>query len=179
MTANDQYLKEVFPLPPLVAYKRPPNIKDKLIRSKVPPQTSLRPQRVIPGMTKCNNCPIQTGKTVKSTANNFKTEINRPVNCQTRNILYCITCDRCSQQYIGESERTLQDRFSEHKGYVNNSNQSKATGEHFSKNGHKILDMQVTIIEKIFSSVEAVRIEREKHFIEQMNTKHKGLNRKT
>ena len=33
---QDPYLAEIFPLPPLVAYKRPPNIKDKLIRAKIP-----------------------------------------------------------------------------------------------------------------------------------------------
>ena len=33
---QDPRLKEVFPAPPLVAYKRPQNIKEKLIRSKVP-----------------------------------------------------------------------------------------------------------------------------------------------
>ena len=35
----DPRLKEIFPDPPLVAYKRPQNIRDKLIRSKVPQTT--------------------------------------------------------------------------------------------------------------------------------------------
>ena len=94
MVASDPHLKEVFPLPPLVAYKRPQNIRDKLVRSKIP-TTIPRPKRVIPGMSKCNNCPIcpfvKEGKVVKSTATNFNIEINRQVNCHTRNILYCIT----------------------------------------------------------------------------------------
>ena len=55
---QDPYLAEVFPLPPLVAYKRPPNIKDKLIRAKVPEQPPLRPKRNLTGIKKCNNCPI-------------------------------------------------------------------------------------------------------------------------
>ena len=41
---QDPRLKEVFPAPPLVAYKRPQNIKEKLIRSKVPPHTKWRTQ---------------------------------------------------------------------------------------------------------------------------------------
>ena len=57
MVAGDQHLKEAFPLPPLVAYKRPPNIRDKIIRSKVP-ETLKRAKRSVPGMSKCNNCPI-------------------------------------------------------------------------------------------------------------------------
>ena len=183
MVGGDPYLKEVFPLPPLVAYKRPSNIKDKLIRSKVPSTNNQRPKRIVPGMTKCNNCPIcpfvTVGKTVKSTASGYRVDINRPVNCQSKNILYCVSCDKCTQQYVGESERTLQERFSEHKGYASNRILSKATGLHFSQNGHKVSDMKVTVLEKIFSTDGAVRKEREKHYIQEINTKYKGLNRKS
>ena len=55
---SDPHLKEIFPLPPLVAYKRPANIKEKLIRSKVPPVRSERPKRKQPGCKKCNKCKI-------------------------------------------------------------------------------------------------------------------------
>ena len=37
---KDPHLAETFPSPPLVAYRRPPNIRDKLVRS--PPQTQER-----------------------------------------------------------------------------------------------------------------------------------------
>ena len=105
-------------------------------------------------MTKCNDCPIcpfvKEGKTVKSTATKCSVDINRPVNCLTKNILYCITCEKCGLQYIGESERTLRERFSEHKGYVVNNKLTKATGEHFNSKGHKASDMRVTVLEKKF-----------------------------
>ena len=39
--------------------------------------------------------------------------------------------------------------------------------------------MKVTILEKIFSSDEAIRKEREKFYIMKMNTKYKGLNKKS
>ena len=131
-------------------------------------------------MTKCNNYPIcpfvQEGKSVRSTVSNYTVDINQQVNCQTRNILYCISCAKCSIQYVGESERTLQDRFSEHKGYAINKKVNKATGQHFNMKGHKVSDMRVSIIEKIFSQDAAIRKEREKFFIMKMNTKYKGLN---
>ena len=180
MVTNDPYLKEVFPLPPLVAYKRPQNIKEKLIRSKIPSSPMKRPKRIIPGMTKYNNCPIcpfvQEGKSVRSTVSNYTVDINQQVNCQTRNILYCISCAKCSIQYVGESERTLQDRFSEHKGYAINQEVNKATGQHFNLKGCKVSDMRVSIIEKIFSQDAAIKKEREKFYIMKMNTKYKGLN---
>ena len=183
MTNNDPYLKEVFPLPPLVAYKRPQNIKDKLIRSKIPSKIVKRPKRIIPGMKKCNNCPIcpfiKEGKTSRSTGSKYTVDINTQVNCQTKNLIYCITCEKCKIQYIGESERTLQDRFSEHRGYVLNEKLNTATGQHFNQRGHKISDMKVNIVEKIFSQDIAVRKEREKFYIMKFNTKYKGLNRQT
>ena len=182
MVAGDHHLREAFPLPPSVAYKRPQNLKDKLIRSKIP-ETQKRVRRNLPGMSKCNNCSIcpfvSEGKIVKSTATNHTVEINKQVNCQTKNILYCITCERCTVQYIGETERSLQDRFSEHKGYAINQKTNKTTGEHFSQKGHRVSDMKVTILEKIFSSDPAIRKERERYFIVKMNTKLKGLNKIT
>ena len=102
MVESDPHLKEVFPLPPLVAYRKPQNIRDKIIRSKIP-STPKRIQRAVPGMTKCNNCTIcpfiKEGKSVQSTSSKCTVVINRPVNCQTKNILYCITCEKCSLQY--------------------------------------------------------------------------------
>ena len=87
--------------------------------------------------------------------------------------MYCITCAKCKVQYIGESERTLQERFSEHKGYAMNNKTNKTTGEHFGQKGHRVSDMRVTVLEKIYSSDPAVRREREKIFILKMNTKTK------
>ena len=81
-------------------------------------------------------------------------------------------------QYVGESERSLQDRFSEHRGYVINNHLSKATGYHFNLPGHTVSDMRVTILEKIHSSDPFVRKQREELFIQKLNTKYKGLNKK-
>ena len=75
--------------------------------------------------------------------------INKPVHCQTKNAIYCISCSKCDQQYIGETDRSLQARFSEHKGYVLNKYLNKARGRHFNQPGHRISDMQATTIEKV------------------------------
>ena len=81
-------------------------------------------------------------------------------------------------QYIGESERSLQERFSEHKGYVTNKQLSKATGAHYNIPGHNVSDMKVIILEKVFSSDPLIRKEREELFIRKFNTKYKGLKKK-
>ena len=62
-------------------------------------------------------------------------------------------CKKCQTQYVGESNRSLQSRFSEHLGYVKNQQVSKATGEHFSMKGHQISDMEISIIENYLTQV--------------------------
>ena len=81
-------------------------------------------------------------------------------------------------QYIGETERSLQERFSEHKAYVMSRHLGKATGFHFNLSGHSVSDMKVTILEKVHSLDPLVRKEREDLFIRKFNTKYKGLNKK-
>ena len=182
MVNTDPHLKEVLPLPPLVAYKLPPNIKDKLIRAKVPPETSKRQSRNTQGMKRCNKCPIcpfvQNCKSVKSTTPNTHVDINTSVNCKSANIIYCISCTKCRMQYIGESERSLQERFSEHRGYVATKQLTKATGHHFNLPGHGVSDMLVTILEKVHSLDPLVRKQREEFYIMKFNTKYKGLNKR-
>ena len=115
------------------------------------------------------NCPICPfvieGKVVKSSKTNFVQEINSVVDCQTKNVIYCITCTKCSEQYIGQSERTLQARFSEHRDYVKQEKVEKACGWHFNKKGHSVRDMKVTVVEKVHSKDERLRIERESMYI--------------
>ena len=55
---------------------------------------------------------------------------------------------------------------------------NKATGFHFNQKGHNISDMSVSVLEKVNNRDERFRKEREKFFINKMNTKYKGMNRK-
>ena len=181
MVTVDPHLAEIFPLPPLTAYRRPSNLKDKLIRSKIPENTS-RPKRILPGMKKCGKscsiCPyISPTAVVKSSSSNYTHDIEAAVNCTSCNIIYCITCLHCNLQYIGETGNSLATRFGQHKGYVRNRMMEKATGSHFNLKGHCISDMQVVILEKIRSPDEAFRKEREKMFINMFNTGYRGLNK--
>ena len=47
---EDPWMKEVFQNPPMVTYRRPPNLKDKLIRDGIPDRPRMRPKRPILGM---------------------------------------------------------------------------------------------------------------------------------
>ena len=184
MVSRDPKMQETFPDPPLVAYKVAPNLKSKIIRAKVPTPPPARPRRTVPGMKRCGkpNCPtcpyIQTGNTFKATATNYKVDLYREMDCNTRNIIYAITCnlDRCGQQYIGQTGRSLRDRFSQHCNYVDRN--MEATGRHFNLPGHQKSDMCVTICEKVHSNNVWVREEIESKHIRKANTYYRGINLK-
>ena len=177
---QDSYLAEVYPKPPLIAYKRQRNIKDLLVKAKVPP---ARQRRSLPGMHRCGNCPIcpyiKTGKIINATASKYRVQITKHYDCQTENLCYLVNCKKCRIQYIGETDRTLQDRFSEHLGYVRNQKLEKATGYHFNQNGHQMSDMEVSVIETINNKDSQFRKQRETEWIEKFDSKHKGLNKKS
>ena len=121
MTSHDSYLQQVFKEPPLIAFKRQNNIRNFLVRAKVPNKTSSYPKRFLKGMkrcgTSCTACPyIKEGNIVK--INNKNWNINRKLNCDSYNVVYAIICkkDKCNLVYIGETKRMLKHRLTEHRG---------------------------------------------------------------
>ena len=181
MITQDQYLKEVFQSPPLTAFKRQRNIKDNIIRAKVARAPKERPLRDNCGMKNCGQqctaCPfIYEGKFVKIDSES-QWKINKRVNCETRNLVYMIECSKCKERYIGETKRSLKQRLSDHRAYVTNQNMETATGLHFNKPGHNLSNLKIIVIEKQKTEDDNYRKEREKYFINKLNTFYKGLNK--
>ena len=182
MTFQDSYMKEVFPEPPLTAFRRQKNLRDILIRAKVPPAPRAHLQRERRGMSKCSMnctaCPyVKPGKEIKLSPNRYWM-INRNVNCQSFNVIYLIECnkDNCRQRYIGETGRVFKFRLDEHRGYINNKVESQATGRHFNLPGHSLANLEATVIEQVQIHTEAYRKEREHFYIRKFNTFHQGMN---
>ena len=133
-------------------------------------------------MKKCNiPCSafpfIQEDKIIKG--DNFQWKINKSVNCETKNVIYLIECNKenCKSRYIGESERELRKRTSEHLGYIKNKKLSKATGYHFNLPGHSSANFTIRVIEKVKKNDTYYRKEREHFLIKKFDTHNKGMNR--
>ena len=174
MIATDPSLKEIFPKPPMVAYKRPPTIGDKLIRSKVPKLMNRRSQRQIKGMKKCLNCVncpyVIEGKVVKSFASKAVVPINVAASCEKNNVVYCISCKKCNIQYIGKTEREIKTRITEHCGTINNAKVDKTVAEHFNSLGHRLPDFSFTVLENCFKRSPQY-LKREEFWIQRFHTK--------
>ena len=88
-------------------------------------------------------------------------------------------------KYVGETSKSLGERFSQHRGYVNTyqnktdaGKRTEATGDHFNLPSHSISDMRLQIVEKVFDKSKAVRLQREKLYINFFESDHRGINRK-
>ena len=184
MTSHDQYLASVFPDPPLTAFRRQSNLRNLLIRAKVPTRPRPYPERKTKGMVKCGKqctaCPYIKEEKVVPINKNTKWILNRKMSCENTNIIYMIECQKtfCREnRYIGETGRSLKHRLAEHRGYIVNSMTSNATGAHFTSPGHSLSDMKIIILEQVKFRNSAYRKEREKYFINKLNTFYEGMNR--
>ena len=65
-------------------------------------------------------------------------------NYQLCVVIECLK-ENCKLRYVGETERKLKERFSDHKQYVKSIIPTQATGEHFNLPGHSLSDMSLTI----------------------------------
>ena len=153
MIGQNEYLKSVFPDPPLVSYKRQKNIRESIVRAKVAPERQPRIKKGVTRCTKCLACSyLKEGKTIEGrdyTNKKFTWKIGRSISCQSRNIVYLLECDKsnCRKQYIGVTGQELRERIYQHVGYVRNKLTNKATGQHFNLPGHAIHNMKFTVIE--------------------------------
>jgi len=75
---------------------------------------------------------------------NISINLRCNANCQTSNIIYIILCLKCKVFYIGETEKSLACRISQHIYTINNFQcfkkfHDKEVAKHFNKKGHNIM----------------------------------------
>ena len=167
----------------MIAYKRAKNLRDILIRAKVPPKKTSR--RVLNGFKSCGElchmCPFSPNGTTKihtCSITKSKYDINSPMNCKTSGVIYKITCKKCPKfVYIGETRRTLKQRFYEHNRDAKIKDVKKPCGIHFSKPGHSETDMSVIAIEQVLPKEDnLLRKRRETFWINKYQSVDYGAN---
>ena len=182
--SRDPRVLDYMPKPPMVCYSRTKNLRDILVRSKVPPPQYRQARRQArQGFHKCGKradccvCPHScstTGHTCNFTGESFP--INGSISCNTAGVIYSVSCTKqtgvCAQlkgpQYIGCTSRPAKTRFSEHLGSVTQQcqlNTQKPVGVHFRGAGHSHSDMVLLPIERVQSRDQFVLEARESYWI--------------
>ena len=95
-------------------------------------------------------------------------------NCMTRNVIYLITCTKCTSQYVGETKRTLCERMKEHLADIRHVRDSPVA-RHFTSPDHDIDNFSYEIIEigtrnPDSETTTSHRREREMYWIHQLKT---------
>ena len=176
----DKNMTDIFPKPPMVAYRQPANLRKMLIHAKLPTKAPKLTQRFQTGTKSCNKfckiCPYVTNtNTFKSHSTKETFKNNALYTCKTSGVIYLINCLKCGMQYVGESGRELYKRGREH--IYNIENNKEAIGEHFNSKGHALHHLSIQIIEKVIPDTVNYRLERESMWIRKLERKKpRGLN---
>ena len=99
--STSESVRRLYESIPIVAYKRPTNIHDMLVHSKL-----SRPLRDF-NVTKCDrrrctHCsPINESNLFTSTTTSSVHKICNNLSCTSTDVLYLFTCTRCNAQYVG------------------------------------------------------------------------------
>ena len=171
----------------LVAFENKPNIKQIITSSSLQSDKVYNP---VEGETmnwnfthmseRCNNtqcmmCPsLHIGNGFKCTSTKKRIPITHHISCTTRNIIYVLTCNECSKQYVGITTRTPRERMRRHRQEFRRiEGQRSYLYRH--ADDHSRFDFSIILLEKCPSPTELKR--RETYWIHRLNTTFpKGLN---
>ena len=145
-----------------VGYRRPKNLRDILVRARLPSEVALghgedkhREDKTCKSKN-CRYCPLlnKSGKIVaNSTARKYRTRHN--VTCNSNNLTYCITCKRCGKQYVGQTKNSLKERFKSHFYQIAHDREKTEVSRHFNQGTHeKLKDVEIHILEFVHASTE-------------------------
>ncbi|OCT66441.1 hypothetical protein XELAEV_18042691mg [Xenopus laevis] len=98
-------------------------------------------------------------------------------SCASSNVVYMITCTRCSTggKYIGETGQKLSTRMNHHRHKINSKSCDTPVGQHFCSQNHSVQDVQVLILKGNFKTERERKIYESK-LMELFNTLRQGLN---
>ena len=124
-------MKKLFTEPPMVSFKRPKNLKDHVVQTKLDNLPSKSSFKTCINK-RCKLCPYtSTTESFSSTTTSRCYYIFQGMGCKTRNVVYLITCKSCSKQYVGETKDPLNIRINGHRSSIYTNDQESPIGPHF------------------------------------------------
>ena len=146
---------------PFVAFRKPKSLGDYLVRAKV---DSHGPRDLVLGTVKCSSRRCEVCKYMdenshfKSSQDDRRYSINYNLNCNSSNVVYLITCKKCSLQYVGSTITKFRLRFNNHKSRIRR-HETLGQAEkrvddilyrHFCSDGHNGLsDLKIQLIDRV------------------------------
>ena len=172
-------MKNVHSYKPILAFKRPRNLRDFLVHSSFHDAASHFSQSC--DRRRCSHCKnyIKTDVFTSSrTQNSFNLRFS--TDCTSQNVIYLIECKRCKMQYVGQTNQQVSKRMNSHRFDIKNyDSQGYASNvaSHFNLDSHSMTDFSFLSIDVV--SNEMTRLCKETYWIHKLDTLHpKGMNSK-
>ena len=163
-------LKSLFPQPPMVAFRRARNIRDKVMRADQHRRHSAN---------QVSSSQVRGRSQLAQFINPLQTITNQKTKrtCQigggpatTKGAIYAAECNKHKLLYIGQTERTLSTRFNNHRSDVIHQPHVCKLTEHFNQNSCSMdTDLQVSVLEQVSGS-RALREYKEDRWITRLQT---------
>ena len=172
-------LRTAFPSPPLIAFRRPKNLKDLLVRAQLTSARRETPGNFRCGSVRCKTCPILLTTDVftsHTTGEQFK--VKGRASCKSYNIIYLIQCRRCGHQYVGETGQPLHNRVNGHRfDILHHRTNESPVAAHFNSTLHTVEDLTIMVIDQLFDQDPTLRKLRESRWIRALGTSFpRGMN---
>ena len=103
--------------------RQAPNLKRILTRAKFVDNITDPTQTMV---TKCEKPRCALCNDIRTTSSYFFHKSNKhfqirtPMNCESKNLIYVLTCNGCNEYYIGMTGQTLRKRTNLHRAHINN-----------------------------------------------------------
>jgi hypothetical protein len=175
---NSDRMKKCVPSPPIIAYRRPKNISNYLVRANINHPPPL-PLGTFPcKRSRCKTCKaIDSSPIFSNTATNEQHQVKFHATCTSSDLIYLIHCDICNIQYVGETEQLLSSRLNGHRFDISHKDPDKPVAKHFNLPFHSIDNLKIKVIDLLHTNDAVLRKIRESKWITKLNTKTPhGLN---
>ena len=138
--AQDPDIGLIFKNQIMYSYKNCPNVRQRVIRAKLPSVNDEIPGNFPCGKSRCKTCDVLCGDSlVVGPYGEF--EIRSSFTCSDVNVIYAITCTKCNLLYIGETGMTMRERKNKHISDIRCSRtRENEVAEHFCSSPHSLQD---------------------------------------
>ena len=167
---SSEKCKKAIPHVPFVSYRKPPNLRNLLVRARM---RSTTPQHK--GFEPCLSSRCKTcGSSVATSSftshhNNKHFFILHHITCSSTKLIYLITCTLCGKQYVGQTEQTLRQRMNGHRHCILNDRDTPVS-RHFNLPDHSFIHLQVIGIDHVPGTDTHGRMNKETFWIHALGT---------
>ena len=173
---NDPKLCKTFHEKPIVAFRRKKNFKNILCKNDVRKKEVEKVEKKCKG---CQLCRIMSHNTTITNKKNGETVKTKPgSHCKSTGIVYAIHCKKCEELYIGETGKTMSERYGGHKYDIKNRPENCDLAKHCCKTDHNLeQDLEVFIIEHGIHNLEERRRIEDKYICKLQTLTGSGMNK--